>query len=83
MTQSTSTAHAAVSTESIQGSLADRGEQDKTSVVGGPQFDLRHKPRVSESHYPGISLPLWCHFDPNHLGNCGCSGTGIAAVFLQ
>ncbi len=54
MTQSTSTAHAAVSTESIQGSLADRGEQDKTSVVGGPQFDLRHKPRVSESIIQGF-----------------------------
>lgn len=55
MTQSMSTAHAAVSTESIQGSLADRGEQDKTSVVGGgPQFDLRHKPRVSESIIQGF-----------------------------
>lgn len=54
MTQSTSTAHAAVSTESIQGSLADRDEQDKTSVVGGPQFDLRHKPRVSESIIQGF-----------------------------
>lgn len=54
-TQSMSTAHADVSTESIQGSLADRGEQDKTSVVGGgPQFDLRHKPRVSESIIQGF-----------------------------
>ena len=55
MTQSAPVAHAAVSAESMQGPVAGADSQaDADAVGGGPQHDLRRKPRVAESFIQGF-----------------------------
>ena len=53
MTQSAPVAHAAVSAESMQGPVAGADSQ-ADAVGGGPQHDLRRKPRVAESFIQGF-----------------------------
>ena len=49
MTRSAPAANAAISAEPMRGSVAGGESQDAASVGGGPQFDLRRKPRFTET----------------------------------
>lgn len=54
MTQSAPVAQAAISAESMRGPVAGAESTGETVVGGGPQFDLRRRPRVAESFIQGF-----------------------------
>ena len=55
MSQSAPGAHAAISAESMPRSMAGAESQEQAAAIGGgPQHDLRHKPRVAESIIQGF-----------------------------
>lgn len=54
MSRSAPVVHAAVSAESLRGPMAGTEGKGESVLIGGPQIDLRRKPRISESFIQGF-----------------------------
>ena len=54
MSRSAPVVHAAVSVESLRGPVAGAEGKGESVLIGGPQIDLRRKPRIAESFIQGF-----------------------------